>query len=83
MAKNRIRTIADYFDARRELICTDPASEVARLELLIGESQAEVVDDFIENSCWRAGLPDFVGGKGIPAERRDALRVAMCRKDAP
>jgi hypothetical protein len=50
---------------------------------LIGETQAGVVDDFIENSCWRQDLPDFVAGKGTPAKRRNALRAVFAGKRTP
>ena len=70
-------SVGDYFKARRELILADRPADIARLENLIGETQAEVVDDFVENSCWRQDLPDFVGGKGTPAERRNALRAVF------
>jgi hypothetical protein len=76
-------SVGDYFDARRELIFAEQLADIARLEELIGETQTEVVDDFIENSCWRQDLPDFTGGKGTPAERRSALRAVMLGNRAP
>jgi hypothetical protein len=76
-------SVGDYFKARRELILADRPADIARLENLIGETQAEVVDDFVENSCWRQDLPEYVGGKGTPAERRNALRAVFAGKRAP
>ena len=49
---------------------------ISRLETSLGETQSEVIHDFIENSCWSADLPDFTGGRGTPANRRAALRAA-------
>jgi hypothetical protein len=58
------------------LILSDDPTEIARLETELEGTQAEAVDHFIERSCWSLDLPEFVGGKGSPAERRAALRAA-------
>lgn len=75
MSEQPTLDITEYFAARRRLILADDPAEITRLETSIGETQPEVIDDFIENSCWSADLPDFVGGRGTPAERRAALRA--------
>ena len=76
-------SVGDYFEMRRELIFADRPADIAWLENLIGETQAEVVDDIVVNSCWWQELPDFVGGKGTPAERRNSLRAVFAGKRAP
>ena len=76
-------SVGDYFEMRRELIFADRPADIAWLENLIGETQAEVVDDIVDNSCWWQELPDFVGGKGTPAERRNSLRAVFAGKRAP
>ena len=68
MSEQPTLTITEYFDARRRLILTDDAAEISRLETSLGETQSEVIDDFVENSCWSADLPDFTGGRGTPAK---------------
>jgi hypothetical protein len=70
-------TMTRYFEARRELIFADRPADITRLEKLIEETQADVVNDLIENSRWSQDLPDFVGGRGTPTERRHALRAAF------
>lgn len=52
------------------------------LEKLLGKTQAEVVDRMIERSCWSENVPEFVGGKGTPAQRRAALLAAEERLNA-
>lgn len=61
------------------LILSDDPAEIAEIEAAYGMTQAEVVDRFIENSCWSVDVPEFVGGKGTPRERRAALRAAYAR----
>jgi hypothetical protein len=58
------------------LIFADDPAEIARLEALLEGTQTEAVDEFIEQSYWSEDVPQFVGGKGTPAERREALRAA-------
>lgn len=59
-----------------QLILTDNPAEIARLEAELEGTQAEAVNEMIEDSCWSDDLPKFVGGKGTAAERRSALRKA-------
>jgi hypothetical protein len=33
------------------------------------------VNDFIEESCCGLDMPEFIGGKGTPQQRRSALRA--------
>ena len=56
-------TMTRYFEARRELIFADRPADITRLEKLIEETQADVVNDFIEKFvleprpprfCWRS-----------------------------
>jgi hypothetical protein len=63
-------------DEKWRLILADDPAEIARLEALIEGTQAEAVDDFIEESCWSDHLPHLVGGPGTPKQRLDALRAA-------
>jgi hypothetical protein len=67
----------EYFAARQWLLLTDDPAEIAALEAFTGETQSEVVDDFVENTCWSNNLPQYVGGRGTPTERKQALRAAF------
>jgi hypothetical protein len=65
------------------LILTDNPAEVARLETAFATTQAEAVNQMIEDTCWGDDLPEFVGGKGTPAHRRSALRIAYLANKTP
>jgi hypothetical protein len=66
----------------------DPSRRSSRSErscprgALLEGTQTEAVDEFIEQSCWSEDVPRFVGGKGTPAERREALRAAYRAQNA-
>jgi hypothetical protein len=62
-----------------QLIFADDPADIGRLEKLAEVSQSAAVDLFIEQSCYDRDLPAFVGGKGLPAERRAALRAVYIR----
>lgn len=63
----------------RRLILTDDVAEQARLESSLGSTQAEVVSEFVERTCWGEDIPHLIGGRGTPAERLAALRAAFSR----
>ena len=66
--------------AWRLIRCDDPA-EIAEIEADYGMTQAEAVDDFIEESCWTSAVREFVGGKGTPRDWLIALRSAYAREN--
>jgi hypothetical protein len=57
-----------------ELILSDDAATIARLETDLGLTQAQAVDEFIETSCWGDDLPHLTGKRGTPERRLEALR---------
>jgi hypothetical protein len=61
------------------LIWADEPDHIAGLEAACGMTQAESIDDWIEESCWSDDehMKPFVGGKGTPEERRAAFRYAL------
>ena len=61
------------------LIWADEPDQIAGLEAACGMTQAESIDDWIEQSCWSDDehMKPFVGGKGTPEERRAAFRYAL------
>jgi hypothetical protein len=61
-------------EAQRLVKADDPA-EIARMQAVLKCTQDEAVNHFLERSCCSEDLPDFVGGKGTPQERRSALRA--------
>ena len=69
-------TMPEWSAVLWQRIFADDPAEIARLEALLEGTQAEAVDEFIEQSCWSEDVPQLVGGKGTPAERREALRAA-------
>jgi len=69
-------TMAEWAAMLWQLIFADDPAEIARLEALLEGTQTEAVDEFIEQSYWSEDVPQFVGGMGTPAERREALRAA-------
>ena len=75
-------TMTEWSAILWQLIFADDPAEIARLEALLGGTQTEAVDEFIEQSCWGEDVPRFVGGKGTPAERREALRAAYRAQNA-
>jgi hypothetical protein len=54
-------------------------ADVATLEKQYGVTQKEMVDELIENTCWRdaAVLSPFAGKRGSDAERHAALLAAI------
>src|SRR5262245_26314709 len=67
-------SVVDWMTAQA-LVLSDDAIEIKRLETLIGCSQDELVNHYIEKSCYSDDLPEYVGGKSTPQERLDALRA--------
>jgi hypothetical protein len=66
------------------LIFTDKPADIAPLEAELENTQSAAVDFMIEETCWSDDVPQFVGGKGTPAERRTALRKAfLANRTAP
>ena len=49
--------------AKWALIFSDDAAEIKALEGVLKMTQAEAVDDFIENSCWKDDLTVSRSGK--------------------
>jgi hypothetical protein len=74
---------AHYADRMWELILSDDAQNIARLEILLEGTQDDAVDQYIERSCWSDDLPRFVGNKGTARARRDALRAAYIAQLPP
>ena len=75
-------TMTEWSAILWQLIFADDPAEIARLEALLEGTQTEAVDEFIEQSCWSEDVPQLVGGKGMPAERREALRAAYRAQNA-
>jgi hypothetical protein len=72
------KPIFNDFELRRRLVLADRAADIKRLEKRAGQTQAAIVNDFIENTVW--GLLDlrrFVGGHGTPDERHNELRLLL------
>jgi hypothetical protein len=42
-----------------------------------GITQDQAVDELIEDTDWGADLPEYVGNKGNPASRLEAIRRAL------
>jgi hypothetical protein len=63
-------------DMLRMLVCADRPEAIRRLETMLGYTQEEAVDHFVEVSFWRFEVPEFHGGRGTPQERRAAIRAA-------
>jgi hypothetical protein len=74
--------ILPEFAARWCLVLAEDPADIAILEAITCMSQAEAVDSFIEESCWSEELPEFVGGKRSPGDRRAALITAYNRQNA-
>ena len=51
---------------RMDGLCPSP---IAQLEAELDGTQAEAVDYMIEETCWSADVPDFIGGKGTAVPR--------------
>jgi len=58
-------------------VLTDDPAKIAAFENKFGITQAQAVDELIEHTDWGQDVPKFVGHKGIPAERLDALRHVL------
>jgi hypothetical protein len=65
------------------LIFSDNPGDRASLGTELEGTQAEAVDYMIEETCWSVDVPDLVGGKGTPEERRKALRKAYLANRTP
>lgn len=66
-------TAIEWSAAAQELVRSYNAEEISELETLLGCTRDEAVSHFVEESCCSDDLPDFVGGKGTPEDRRYAL----------
>ena len=64
--------------AKWALIFSDDAAEIKALEGVLKMTQAEAVDDFIEDSCWKDDLTvrPVAGKKGSADDRLQRLRIA-------
>ncbi len=71
----------DFVDKFLWLIAATNPEYVAKLEAEAEITQAEAVDYFIEETCWGNDLPDYVGGRGTPAERLKAFRSVLRRSE--
>ena len=63
-----------YGERMWSLILADDAATIARLEAELGGTQAEAVNQMIEDTCWSGDLPHLTGHRGSPERRREALR---------
>jgi hypothetical protein len=70
--------------AKWALIFSDGAAEIKALEGVLKMTQAEAVDDFIEDSCWKDDLTVrvVVGKKGSADDRLHRLRTAYLIQNA-
>lgn len=64
-------------DGSWELVLVEDVSKQTQLELELGATQAEVVNDFIETTCWGEVLPHLLGKQGTPKQRLADLRLAF------
>jgi hypothetical protein len=74
--------LGEYFAARIWLILTDDPAAIAALEAFTGETQSEVVDDFVENTCWSNNLPQLCR-RTRDTNRKQALRAAFIAAEEP
>jgi hypothetical protein len=64
-------------DLKFWLIAATKPEAIADLEKQVGCTQSKVVDLYIEETCWMEDLPEFIGHRGTPQERLNALREVM------
>lgn len=58
-------------------VLTADQAKIAEFKTKFGISQAQAVDELIENTDWGQDVPQYIGHKGTPAERLHALRRAL------
>ena len=58
-------------------VLTDDPAKMAEFQKRFGVSQDQAVDEFIETTCWAEDLPKYVGKKGTPQQRLQALRRVL------
>jgi hypothetical protein len=75
-------TVKEWVTAAQKLVNCDNPEEIRRLERLLECTHEEAVSSFIEESCCGEDLPEYIGGKGTAAERRDALRALWRQYEA-
>jgi hypothetical protein len=63
------------------LILTEDPVLIRKLEVHFGVTQDSAVDECIEDTCWGADTPLFLGHKGTPRQRLEALRRAFKREN--
>ena len=63
------------------LAISDDPDEIAALEARTGQTQAAVVDHFIEDSDWCEDVPHLTSGRGTAAERKAALCAAWKKQE--
>ena len=70
--------------AKWALIFSDDAAEIKALEGVLKMTQAEAVDEFIEDSCWKDDLTvrPVAGKKGSADDRLERLRIAYLIQNA-
>jgi len=64
--------------AWRLILCDDPA-EIAEIEADYGMTQAEAVDDFIEDSCWSGAKSAVAPSRGRRHDTAWAAFIEMPR----
>ena len=72
-----MNALRQSLDACRRLVLADVGAEKVRLENELGTTQAEVVSEFIETTCWGDVVPHLVGKRGTPDQRLVDLRLAF------
>lgn len=80
---NELVAAFQWIEEMRKLVCADDPAKISRLEALLGCTQEEAVDHFVEVSCWGYDLPGFRGSRGTPQERRAAVRAAWRAEHVP
>jgi hypothetical protein len=78
--RNGKTTEEESGDTAWRLLLSDDPAEIAEVETVYGLTQAKTVDMFIEETCWRDAVREFVGHKGTPRQRLEALREAYYRE---
>jgi hypothetical protein len=73
---NELAEAFQWIETMRKLVDANNLAEIQRLETLLGCTQDEAVNHFVEISSWGFEVPEFHGGRGTPQERRAAMRAA-------
>ena len=68
-------TAVQWATGAKRLVEMDDEEDIRQLEALLGCTQEEAVNHFIEGSCCGEDLPEFCDGKGTPQARLMALRA--------